>query len=70
MRESMKTCAALAAAMLDDELVAIMRRYPGERPTALQKAVKKEAFSRGLETRHCGLPGYDPEPGIGAGPET
>ena len=55
----------MAAAMLDAELIFAMRREPTEPPTPLQKAVKAEAFKRGLHLRNTGLPGYGPGTTVG-----
>lgn len=57
----------MAQAMLDEELIAMIRRVRGVRLTPLQRAVEAEALRRNLEHRNTGLPGCDPEAGVGAG---
>ena len=57
MADMESECAAMAEAMLDDELIATMRRHPTEAPTPLQKAVKVEARKRDLHLKVTGVPG-------------
>ena len=66
MSTSEYECAAMAQAMLDEELISIMRRSRGEKATALQKAVKAEAFKRELHDLDTGLSGSNPGAGVGA----
>ncbi len=49
MNEVTHECAAMAATMLDDELIAIIRKLPDKRrKTPLQQAVEKEARRRDI----------------------
>jgi hypothetical protein len=48
MPQFQKECAAMAAAMLDQELLSIIRKMDGGTPTPLQRAVLAEACRRNL----------------------
>jgi|GEM_PF-2947321 len=50
MRTTEEECAAMAAAMLDIELLTITRRLQGESHTDFQRAVIAEARRRKLES--------------------
>lgn len=51
MRTTQEECAAMAATMLDGELLAITRRLQGDSLTSLQRTVKTEAHKRNLASR-------------------